>query len=315
MQFTTKIPIQPGNKLINYESKVVLLGSCFAESMGEKFEYFKFQNIINPFGILFHSLAIKNLVSRALTDSFYTQEDLVFNNEQWHCLDAHSQLSNRNPHDLLKRLNTELENTKSFLTNATHIIITLGTAWVYQHQNTGSIVANCHKIPANSFTKKLLTVDTVTASLQNLIETVRHVNKEVHFILTVSPVRHLKDGFTQNTVSKSVLIQAVNNVSETLNYVDYFPSYEIIMDELRDYRFYKRDMIHPNQVAIDYIWEQLSASWIHTEAMNLMNRIDKVQKSLQHRPFNENSQAYTVFLAQLQKEQNVIRQLFNHIAF
>jgi hypothetical protein len=315
MELTTKLNIPTGKYPIDYHSRMLLLGSCFAAAVGEKFDYFKFQNLLNPFGILFQPLAIENLVCRSIQNRFYAQDDLVFNNELWHCLDAHSTLSAEQPEELLNNLNNKLKETKSFLLNSSHILITLGTAWVYQYQKSGTIVANCHKIPSKEFNKILLSVETVTNSLKNLIKEIRSVNEEANFIFTVSPVRHLKDGFTQNTLSKSVLIQAVHQICDTNTSVDYFPSYEIMMDELRDYRFYKPDMLHPNQVAIDYIWEKFSNTCIHTSSKIIMNRIDKIQKSMQHQPFNKNSKAYQLFLVELEKEQGAVKQLHRHIAF
>jgi hypothetical protein len=315
MELSTKINIPKSKNPIDYNSSILLLGSCFATSMGETFDYFKFQNLLNPFGVLFHPPAIENLIIRSLNNRLYSQEELVCHNEQWHCLDAHSQLSSSNPEELLNALNTNLSVTKAFLLNSSHIIITLGTAWVYQYEKTGNIVANCHKIPSKEFSKSLLTVETGTNSLKHLIEQIGLVNQDAHFIFTVSPVRHLKDGFTQNTLSKSILIQAVNAINDTFCNADYFPSYEIMMDELRDYRFYKSDMIHPNETAVNYIWEKFSDCWIHASAKPMMTRVDKVQKSVLHKPFNPDSKSYRLFLEQLQIEQNSINQIHTHIKF
>lgn len=315
MELSTKINIPKSKNPIDYNSSVLLIGSCFSTAMGEKFDYFKFQNLTNPFGILFNPPAIENLIIRSLNNKFYSKDELVFNNEQWHCLDAHSQLSSSTPDELLTALNSNLLHTKAFITKCSYVIITLGTAWVYQYEKTGKIVANCHKIASEEFTKLLLTVETVSNSLKHLIDQIRLINLDVQIIFTVSPVRHLKDGFTQNTLSKSVLIQAVHNIVELYHRVDYFPSFEIMMDELRDYRYYKADMIHPNEVAIYYIWEKFSDCWIHTSAKSMMKRIDKVQKSMQHLPFNPKSAAYLSFLEQLEKEQNAIKQVYKHISF
>jgi hypothetical protein len=315
MELATKLQIPLGKKPIDYHSNILLLGSCFATAMAEKFDYFKFQHLLNPFGILFHPLAIEKLIDRALKNEFYKKEELIYHNEQWHCLDAHSQLSSVKPDDLLNNLNSNLLVARTLLLNSSHIIITLGTAWVYQYQKTGECVANCHKLPSKEFNKTLLTVDTVMSSLINIINQVGKVNKQAHFIFTVSPVRHLKDGFTQNTLSKSILIQAVNAINDNFSNADYFPSYEIMLDELRDYRFYKADMIHPNETAVNYIWEKFSDCWIHASAKPMMTRVDKVQKSVQHKPFNPDSKSYRLFLEQLQTEQKSINQLYTHIKF
>ena len=315
MQLLTKLSIPHGEKSIDYDSRILLLGSCFATSMSEKFDYFKFQHIVNPFGILFNVIAIENLIERSLSEKNYQIEELVVHNEQWHCLDTHSQLSKSDSSLLLESLNAALNNTSRFLKTASHIIITLGTAWVYQYQKNDAIVANCHKIPAHNFKKLLLSTKEVTSSLERVIKQIQAFNPSVHFIFTVSPVRHIKDGFTQNTWSKSILIQAVHQICESQDRVSYFPSYEIMMDELRDYRFYKSDMIHPNETAINYIWEKFSDSWIDDSAKYMMMRVDKVQKSMLHKPFNPNSSAYQTFLDQLIKEQNSIKQIYSHINF
>ena len=275
MDFLTKIPIQsqPYNQ-IDYNSKILLFGSCFVENIGEKLKYFKFQNTINPFGIMFHPEAIETLISNAINEKIYTKKDIFFHNERWHCFDAHSLLSNTTDEQLLLDLNENIKLIIKKIQESTHIIITLGTAWVYRHIESKQIVANCHKVPQKQFQKEILTVEEITSSLENIERQIRSVNPNVQFIYTVSPVRHLKDGFIENTQSKSHLITAIHqNISTNSTY---FPSYEIMMDELRDYRFYKEDMIHPNKTAINYIWKKFQQVWIAEETSIIMDEVDRI---------------------------------------
>lgn len=315
MQLSTKIPVQTGNKPIDYQSEVVLLGSCFAENMGAKFEYFKFKNFQNPFGILFHPSAIERLVENALNKKEYTSSDIFCHQDLWHSFDAHSKLSNVSPDALIQTLNTQLEETFAQLHKASHIIITLGTAWVYEALASGKYVANCHKVPQKEFQKKLLSISDIESSLQHIIAQIQNINRQATIIFTISPVRHIKDGFVENTQSKSHLFAALHAVISRSSNCHYFPSFEIVMDELRDYRFYKRDMIHPNELAIDYIWEKFKEAWISKDVDTLMTRIDTVQKGLQHKAFQPNSDAYRKFKAHLEEEQLQLKQIVGHISF
>jgi len=302
MELQTKIPLTPSDNPIDYQSKLVLLGSCFVENIGAKLEYFKFQQLQNPFGILFHPLAIENLAQRALEGKTYQQEEIFEQDGIWHCFDAHSELRSDNPEALLKLLNQRLKETKTNLETSSHIIITLGTAWVYEQQASGKTVANCHKVPQKEFTKKLLSVAEIESSLQNVIALIQKVNPKAQVIFTISPVRHLKDGFLENQRSKAHLITAIHSVllsrAESRE-LSYFPSYEIMMDELRDYRFYGKDMVHPNELAVAYIWERFKSVWISENAFAVMDEVDTVQKGLLHRPFNPDSEAHQKFKTSL----------------
>ena len=321
MNLQTKIPLNPiPNNQIDYQSKVVLLGSCFAENIAEKFSYFKFQHTVNPLGILFHPLAIETLVKKALTDQVITEKDIVFNNEQFHCFNAHSALSNTSKNELISILNAKIVAAKLQLKNATHIVITLGTAWVYRFLKTQQVVANCHKIPQKNFKKELLSPAQIEKSLQSLVSLVSLVNPKVQFIFTVSPVRHIKDGFIENTLSKSHLITAIHeflskNSEKQYSNVHYFPSFEMMMDELRDYRFYNQDMLHPSPLAVDYIWERFLSVWISEKALKTMDEVDSIQKGLAHKPFNSSSVAHQEFLLKLNKKQELLKAQFSHITF
>jgi lysophospholipase L1-like esterase len=308
MKLQTNISIiEQTDNLLDYHSKILLLGSCFSENIGNKLSYFKFQSKQNPFGILFHPKAIENLISRALKEELYTEKELTFNNERWHCLDAHSSISAADKNVLLKNLNAALIHTKKQLKEATHVFITLGTSWVYRYLETNAIVANCHKIPQKEFSKDLLSVAEVSKTLEQCIALLKSINKTVSVTFTVSPVRHLKDGFIENTRSKAHLIAAIHTVINSENNTYYFPSYEIVMDELREYRFYKEDMLHPNTTAINYIWEKFVSSWFSREAQDTMQEVETVQRGISHRPFNEKSEQHQQFLRKLDlKKENLL---------
>lgn len=302
MQFRTKIPIPKTNHPIEYNSKIVSLGSCFAVNMAEKLDYFKFQNVCNPFGILFHPLAIEKLIHFAVSHKVFYEADIFFHNERWHCFEAHSDLSDSNKENLLQHLNQITRLSYQQITEATHVIITYGTSWVYRNVESNKIVANCHKVPQKQFTKELLSVKTIQDSIKNTIALIRKVNPNCNFIFTVSPVRHIKDGFVENNVSKSHLISSLHDILNTANcklQTEYFPSYEIMMDELRDYRFYAEDMLHPNQVAVDYIWERFRETYISENDFATMDTVESIQKSLAHRPFNPDSESHLKFETQL----------------
>ena len=316
MNFTTKIPIAKSDSPINYDSNIVSLGSCFAENMGEKFSYFKFQNVVNPFGIIFNPVSIENLVSRVVNNQKFTEQDIFFHNDLWHCFEVHSELSHSDKEIFLQNLNHILEQTNNQLTKSTHIIITYGTSWVYRNKSSQKIVANCHKVPQNQFDKEILSVETVSKSIQNTIDLIRKVNPNCLFIFTVSPVRHIKDGFVENQRSKAHLITAIQQILNPKSlFLNYFPSYEIIMDELRDYRFYAEDMLHPSQTAIDYIWVRFFENHISEENHSTMEEVCSIQKGLAHRPFNPDSDSHQKFISSINNKIISLQKKFTHFKF
>lgn len=316
MNLQTHIPFSKYIKsLIDYNSKITLLGSCFSDNIGKKLSYHKFQSVLNPFGILFHPKAIESVIKNAISKKEYTEEDLFFFNGCWHCFEAHSKLSSSSKEQVLVELNKASASMNTALKSSTHIIITLGTSWIYRFLESGQIVANCHKVPQHKFKKELLSVTEINKSVSSIISLIREVNPDINFIFTVSPVRHLKDGFIENQLSKSHLISALHQIIKIHENTFYFPSYEIMMDELRDYRFYKEDMIHPNQIAINYIWEKFYENWFSDEALDLKKQVLKIQRGLEHKPFNPNSNEHRKFLASLQEKIETLKKKYSHITF
>lgn len=316
MQFRTQIPVSKSNSPIDYNSGIVSLGSCFAENIGEKFRYFKFSVSVNPFGIIFNPVSLDKLIQRSIQKEYFTDKDIFYHNDLWHCFEVHSELSLPDKELFLNRLNQIIDEFHNRLLQSTHMCITLGTSWVYRNNESGKIVANCHKVPQKQFTKELLSVTQIEESLQNIISSVTSVNPNCHFIFTVSPVRHSKDGFVENQRSKAHLITALHQALQIQkSKTDYFPSYEIMMDELRDYRFYAEDMLHPNSIAIDYIWERFFQTMISETCYLVMEEVNSIQKALQHRPFNPDSESHRKFLQHLHQKIAVLKAKMPHISF
>ena len=311
MKFRTEIQINPAKHKITYEAGLFFLGSCFSENIFKKVDYYKFKAHSNPFGILYNPAAIESVISKSLQGYTYSEKDFFELNERWHCYDSHSDLSNANISTAIENLNKAVTTTAKNLTSATHLFITLGTAWVYRNVDTKHIVGNCHKVPQQQFDKELLPVSEIEKLLQRIIEQVKTVNSTIQIVFTVSPIRHLKDGFVENARSKSHLITAIHNITDTNEPISYFPSYEIVQDDLRDYRFYAEDLVHPNQMAIDYLWEKFQNTWIDSTCEPLMKKVAFIQKGRSHRPFNPKAAAHQAFLKKIEKAKEELKGKFN----
>ena len=315
MQLRTEIEIRKENNLIDYNSDIILLGSCFAENIGDKLSYYKFNSLVNPYGILFHPVAIEKAITQSINHIKYTKEDLYFFNELWLSFNHHSKFSSSNPEKILSKINQGIADFNLRMQSASHLIITLGTAWVYRFIENDQIVANCHKIPQKKFTKELLSIDDISESLDAMISLIKSINKNISVILTLSPVRHLKDGFMENNLSKAHLLSAIHEVINIKENIHYFPSYEIMLDDLRDYRFYDEDMLHPNSIAIKYIWDKFRNSWMSEKIIELSNKVEGLQKSLAHRPFNPESEQHQAFLKNIKDQINSLNKQYPNINF
>lgn len=300
MQLQTIVPVQKIIQPISYSSKIISLGSCFAVHISEKCRYYQFQNQVNPFGILFHPIAIEQLVYFAVHDKVFVPDDVFCYQEIWSCFHAHSDMNALSEPEILDRLNLQIQQFRLAIQEASHVIITLGTAWVYRLQASEEIVANCHKLPQKYFQKELLAVDDIHRSLESCFQMLQKINPSSQIIYTLSPVRHIKDGFVGNQQSKAHLISGLHSfLSAHSDSTYYFPSYEIMMDELRDYRFYGQDLLHPNALAIDCIWNRFVENCVTLESQEVMKKVEEVQKGMSHKPFNPYSEAHQRFLDSL----------------
>jgi hypothetical protein len=315
VKLQTQLPLEKQASAINYHSELVLLGSCFAENIAEKFSYYKFQNQVNPLGVLFHPVAILDLLKRAHRNIPYNEKDVFFSNGCWRSFRAHSRLNSTSQSEILERLNTALNSTKNQLKNASHVFLTLGTAWVYEHIESKTTVANCHKQPQNKFKKSILSIEQLQENYQSIFSILKSFNPTATVVFSISPVRHLKDGFVENNQSKAHLIAALHSVINPSENIHYFPSYELLMDELRDYRFYKKDMVHPNQIAVDYIWEKFKSIWIDEGTNSIMQEVNQLQKGFSHKPFNPLAIEHTVFLSNLHKKAKALESQFPFMRF
>jgi hypothetical protein len=308
--FRTTFSISESDNKISLNSQILTLGSCFADVVGNQLVNNKLQVSVNPFGTLFNPLSIFKILSPT-----YTQADerlYVQNSEAWVHYDFHSQFSSNTSGELQQIINQKLGDIHSHLIPQTsNLILTFGTSFIYKLLNPQVYVANCHKMPKSLFEKELLSVKDICRGFAVLYRELKEINPNLRIILTVSPVRHTKDGMAENQVSKSILRAACHYLTTDYEDVEYFPSYEIMMDDLRDYRFYKPDMIHPNEVAEQYIFEKFSETYFDENLKDFIKKWQPIQKALAHRPFDEKSESHQKFLKKLLKDLQEISTLVN----
>lgn len=295
MNFRTELTPQQSGFTITHLDGFMLLGSCFVENIGQKLLDAKFSVRINPFGTIYNPLSISKSINILLDKKLTTESELVYHNESWYSYDHHSRFSNPDKQVCLQMINGEIEQSHHFLKQAKIMILTFGTAWVYELESTGEVVSNCHKLPASHFNHRLLSVQQIVDSLGEQITKLREVNAQLKIIYTLSPIRHLSDGAENNSLSKAILRLAIEKLCAiTQSY--YFPSYELLLDDLRDYRFYANDLCHPSQQAIDYIWEKFEEVFFNPPTRSVIQSILQLNNALYHLPFNIHSQAYQDFL-------------------
>lgn len=299
MDFYTHISLPDIPFRFTYEEPILLLGSCFTENVGVRLEEAKFQVDINPFGTLYNPLSIAEALSFLRFPRPFTKDDLFCSGGLYHSFRHHSRFSALSAEACLARINQRLEYSSAFLRKCGRLMITWGTSWGYRLKENGVVVANCHKLPDRLFLRERLPISQIVTAWADLLEKLWEVNPRLKVLFTVSPIRHWKDGAHGNQLSKATLLLAIDELNRM--YPDdtaYFPSYEILMDELRDYRFYAEDMIHPSEQAIDYIWEKFVGSALTPATWELLKKCEEIRKAVEHRPFNPESEAYRQFILQ-----------------
>lgn len=309
MDFRTIVKIPSYKFSVSHTDKFLILGSCFAENIGLKLAVNKFNVHINPFGILYNPMSIKSALEELLREKRYTKKDLFASGELYHSFSHHGKFSSPDPDVCLNTINSKLPEARSYLINADFLIITFGTAYIYRLKETGKVVSNCHKLPEKLFERSRIEVVEIVHEYTSLIKQLIDINPNLTIMFTVSPIRHLKDGAHENQLSKSTLLLAIDHLHRQFDNVCYFPSYEIVMDELRDYRFYAEDMTHISDTAIAYLWERFTESCLSEKAKEFILKWNKITKAIDHRPFNPHSEQYheflmknTEFLLSLKKE-------------
>ncbi len=305
--FRTPMPPFTYDFTINYHQKHCFIGSCFAQNIGQILSAHKFDLNLNPFGILYNPASIATGLQRLLLAKEYIAEELFLHNELWHSFDHHSSFSGTKHDQVLQKINQSLQKSRNDLLQANNIFITFGTARAYFLKKTGKIVANCHKLPAYNFEQKYLSLEYIVETYQSLIQNLLDHNPNLRIILTISPIRHLKDGLKENFLNKSLLRLAIRLITEEFPSVVYFPSYEIMTDDLRDYRFYEKDMLHPNQQAIDYIMEYFKHAFFDRETHTIYKRIHQWNKAAAHRFLHNDTQAAKLFHQKLEREKEKIK--------
>ena len=314
MDFRLEFSPKPFEVKIKHQHKLLLIGSCFTEQIGNKLANHKFAVLDNPNGILFNPASISKSISSYIHNKQYSEADLFYQNECWNCWEHHSRFSNPDKDKCLAVINASQTNAHNFLKQADWLLITLGSAFVYQLDND-EVVANCHKVPTDKFVKRLLSVTEIFSDLDRMTAETKAFNPNIKIIFTISPVRHLRDGFVENNRSKATLIQAVHQLTEKNENCLYFPAYELVIDDLRDYRFFAEDMVHPNYAATNYVWEKFIATCIDEASQKLMKEIAVIVAAKNHKPFNPSSEQHKKFLQTNLEKVNRLQQQFPYINF
>ena len=302
MEFILPFEISPSIAKINYGQKILLIGSCFTEQIGRQLKELKFDVLQNPHGIIYDPLSIAASLNSYIENKIYVEKDLFQHNDLWHSWQHHSVFSGIDKRTVLDNINHAQSQAYQFIKNASWLIITLGTAYHYKIKESGGFVANCHKVPASGFEKQLMEVEEIILQLSATTGKLRLINAGIKIIFTVSPVRHVRDGLVENNRSKARLIEAVHSIVENNTDAFYFPAYELVIDVLRDYRFYNTDLVHVSEPAIQYVFEKFCDVYFDDHAKKLMQEIQSLKAAIDHRPFQIESIAHKKFLRmQLEK--------------
>ncbi|RNC66903.1 GSCFA domain-containing protein [Proteiniphilum sp. X52] len=297
MNFRTIIDIPVSDIRIDHSTRMMLFGSCFSENIGRKLQQYKFRVDANPFGILYNPFSVSAAMQRLLSAIPFSETDLVFNNGIYHSLMHHGQFSAPDKTACLRKISERFESAAANIQQTDLFLITFGSAYTYRWRDSGEIAGNCHKFPARLFHRTRLSVEEVTEEWKRLISVLTSIRPGVKWLFTVSPVRHWKEGAHENQISKSVLHLAIDNLQQVFpENVRYFPAYEVMIDELRDYRFYDEDMMHPSSFAADYIWQLFSNTFFSAETMNINEEWEHIRKAIEHRPLYPGTEAHTAFV-------------------
>jgi hypothetical protein len=294
--FRTEISIDKPLSLIDYNDPIMFMGSCFAENIGARFLQGRFNCMVNPHGILYNPSSIANAINQIIKNKPINESQLVYKDGLYHSFDHHGDFSSTSKEEVLERINHSLQIAHKHLSTCKFLFITFGTAWVFENIEKQHIVANCHKFPAAHFQRYKLETNNIVKNYKTIIYDLKQFNPDLQVIFTVSPVRHIKDGAHGNQLSKSTLLLAIDQLMQIDNSLQYFPAYELMNDDLRDYRFYADDMLHPNSQAINYIWEKFCQKWFTTSALNFYKDALTIEKARSHRPLFANSPEYEKFV-------------------
>lgn len=312
-RFRTSFEIPALNRRIAYGDRILFTGSCFTENISDKMLYHKFNAIVNPFGIIYNPFSIVTQLLSIIKNTAFTVDDIFEENGIFKSFHFHSRIADTDKENMLQKMNAAVQAAHVFLSSASHLIITLGTANVYALRSSGMIVANNHKQPSQFFDPVQFTPDAIINIFDELLSGLKVFNPKLNIILTVSPVRHMRDGAMVNAHSKAILIHAVHSIMKQHPQVYYFPAYEIMMDDLRDYRFYAEDMLHPSVTAIDYIFDKFKYACIEEECYSLMASISEIRTAAMHRPFFPETDAHRKFKMDMLQKIKLLQQRYDSI--
>lgn len=301
LKFKLSLEAKRSNFKIGYQQKIMLVGSCFSENMTAKFAAHQFEVLENSHGVLFNPVSVAHSLQDVIELKTYTAQDIFYHNDIWNSWNHHSRYSGITPESSLDKINTSIHSAHQFLKQANHIIITLGSAWLYHVEEPaplgkGQVVANNHKGPSQWFKKELMQPNEVKLLLAQMCQNLHAFNPQLHVIFTISPVRHLREGLVENNRSKAALIYAVHELITQVENIEYFPAYEYVIDDLRDYRFYAEDLVHPNYAATQYVWEKFVETYMTEDAQGLMKQVAELQLAMHHKPFFVGSTEHQKFL-------------------
>ena len=310
MKFFTDIQIGKSSEPIEHSEQILMLGSCFVENMEAKFANGGFRVCCNPFGTLYNPMSIAACLQSLLDGKHFSEEDLFFSGGLYHSMLHHGKFSSADAEDCLGMVNESIDKGRMALLEADRLILTWGTAWVYEME--GQIVGNCHKLPASCFLRRRLAIEEIIRTYSILFQHPLMRQKKV--LITISPIRHIKDGLHENQLSKATLLLAAEQLVQQENWT-YFPAYELMLDELRDYRFYAADMVHPSPVAIDYVWERFAQTQLSPNAQLAVKECEPYFLSLAHRPLHPDSTVYQQFIKQMQDRKQALSEKYPYLHF
>lgn len=288
------------------------MGSCFAEEIGKKLHERKFNALVNPHGISYNPLSISYALTDYIQNKTYDEACLFRHNELWQSFNHHGKFSSTDLSSCLSAINHEIKQAHAHLQKAKWLVITFGSAFAYINKKNKTIVANYHKLPSSEFEKTLLTETQILSDWNKQLIALKKFNPALNVLFTISPVRYVRDGLIENNRSKGILLNAVHMLVEQNTNCFYFPAYEIVIDELRDYRFFKEDLVHPNELAVNYVWEKFVHAICDDETKQLLEEYEPLLKSMQHRPLQEDTEAYKKFKVQLEEKIKALEKRFAH---
>ena len=310
MNLSTSVHIPKITFTVPHNAPIFLIGSCFTENIGNKLNENKFDIFTNPTGIIFNPISVVNTLKSVFENRKYTDDDLKNHNNKWISFEHHGSFSSFNKETCLTEINESITNAHQHLKKSKTIFITLGSAWVYEYEGIG-VVANCHKIPNKQFTKRLLSVKEILSAFEQIIDEL----KDFEVVFTVSPVRHAKDGLHENNLSKATLLLAINNLVEQQSNFHYFPTYELVIDELRDYRFFKDDLVHPTELAVNFVWEKFMNCFFDGATQSLIEEIQKIKQAATHKPYHFESAQHQQFVKKQIGLMNDLSKKHNYLNF